>query len=384
MEETLYKYFNCKNKEELYTKVKKRDNSVRELLDYFTYVKEDLAREFSNGKEIIKKAEDLKNYLARGNTPNKGEISIIIFDNGNRVLRDFKGNKEISDIEFIKNSHSKLGVTFIAVNNDCPAAKVNSIKEIYKELDIENLDILEIKDNKTVFSFLANDFLNWNLKEEYFNRKKNLINYETKEEQGKTVVNLKGYNEFLEYYTKKELKNLNIILDEEKINEILSLKNQHLIQENIAVIEYDKEYSIKNFEIKFVGGIDKASIDFKVLAPNFFNEKTEGFIILHNHPSGNQRASRADIEITQKIDSLCKTFNKTLYDHLIFSKKGVYSFRKENLLDDISEHVKSTDKFKKIAEKRTKIKYNDLNKDIIGQELKAIPKKKKTKEENER
>jgi DNA repair protein RadC len=49
------------------------------------------------------------------------------------------------------------------------------------------------------------------------------------------------------------------------------------------------------------------------------------FILIHNHPSGDQTPSDQDILITSKLATAAKLFDITLLDHLIISKNG-YNF----------------------------------------------------------
>ena len=45
-----------------------------------------------------------------------------------------------------------------------------------------------------------------------------------------------------------------------------------------------------------------------------------------NHPSGNLQPSKEDIDITQKIVEAARILGLRLIDHIIFSKKGYFSF----------------------------------------------------------
>jgi len=57
-----------------------------------------------------------------------------------------------------------------------------------------------------------------------------------------------------------------------------------------------------------------------------------GVIIAHNHPSGTLEASRADIQITQRLKEVAKLVGIELLDHVILSKEGYYSLSDEGLL----------------------------------------------------
>ena len=51
----------------------------------------------------------------------------------------------------------------------------------------------------------------------------------------------------------------------------------------------------------------------------------EGFIVAHNHPSGNLEPSKADGEVHRKIEQTAKLLDITYLDNLIVSEKGYYS-----------------------------------------------------------
>ena len=51
------------------------------------------------------------------------------------------------------------------------------------------------------------------------------------------------------------------------------------------------------------------------------------FLLVHNHPSGDTRASQADIQLTKEIAETAKHMNITLHDHVIVSKKGINTFK---------------------------------------------------------
>ena len=58
-----------------------------------------------------------------------------------------------------------------------------------------------------------------------------------------------------------------------------------------------------------------------------------GMILVHNHPSGDTRASRQDIELTKSLQTTLKSANITLYDHLIVSGGICVSMRNKGLFD---------------------------------------------------
>ncbi|SNS45509.1 JAB domain-containing protein [Sphingopyxis indica] len=59
---------------------------------------------------------------------------------------------------------------------------------------------------------------------------------------------------------------------------------------------------------------------------------TQHVLIAHNHPSGEARPSRADLDFTRKAADFLANLGIDLIDHLIFVDTGHFSFRRAGLL----------------------------------------------------
>lgn len=57
---------------------------------------------------------------------------------------------------------------------------------------------------------------------------------------------------------------------------------------------------------------------------------------MHNHPSGEVKPSRADIQQTTDVKKALGVFDITLLDHIILSDQAYYSFAEE----EVSESIK--------------------------------------------
>jgi DNA repair protein RadC len=55
-------------------------------------------------------------------------------------------------------------------------------------------------------------------------------------------------------------------------------------------------------------------------------------IMAHNHPSGDPKPSRDDINLTEQVVAAAKTFGIVVHDHLIIARKDHFSFRNNGLL----------------------------------------------------
>ncbi|KJV66834.1 radC-like JAB domain protein [Anaplasma phagocytophilum str. ApNP] len=55
-------------------------------------------------------------------------------------------------------------------------------------------------------------------------------------------------------------------------------------------------------------------------------------MISHNHPSGDPKPSKADINVTNKLRIACNSMDIELVDHVIVTSKRHYSFKTHGLL----------------------------------------------------
>ena len=60
--------------------------------------------------------------------------------------------------------------------------------------------------------------------------------------------------------------------------------------------------------------------------------KADSIICCHNHPSGNLKASSADISLTARLTNAGKLLGITLDDHIILTRAGYVSLREEGLM----------------------------------------------------
>ncbi len=73
------------------------------------------------------------------------------------------------------------------------------------------------------------------------------------------------------------------------------------------------------------GGIVSVSIDPRVIFTVALTSAASSIIFAHNHPSGQLRASKADINMTKRIKEGGRLLNIELLDSLIITETGFYS-----------------------------------------------------------
>ena len=101
-------------------------------------------------------------------------------------------------------------------------------------------------------------------------------------------------------------------------------------QEVLKTIILNKKNTVISVITNAVGNNDNISIGIKEILSEPIKQMANSIILVHNHPSGNLKPSKADILFTQKINENVKLFDITLLDHIIISDKGYISLKEIN------------------------------------------------------
>ena len=108
------------------------------------------------------------------------------------------------------------------------------------------------------------------------------------------------------------------------------LRDHH--HEVFVVVYLNRANRIKHYEIVSEGGITGTVADPRIILKKALQEDAVSIILCHNHPSGNLLPSRADEDLTHKIQEAAKYFDIKVLDHIIVSEEGYFSFADEGLL----------------------------------------------------
>ena len=80
------------------------------------------------------------------------------------------------------------------------------------------------------------------------------------------------------------------------------------------------------------GGLAGTLIDVRVVLKSALRYNATAIILAHNHPSGNERPSVEDDQMTQRLSQAAKVMNIRLADHVIYTDGDYYSYADEGRL----------------------------------------------------
>ena len=80
------------------------------------------------------------------------------------------------------------------------------------------------------------------------------------------------------------------------------------------------------------GGIQATVVDHRLIVKRALELLATKFVLVHNHPSGLALPSESDKVLTKRITDAAALFEIAVVDHIIISREGHFSFRREGLL----------------------------------------------------
>ncbi len=123
-----------------------------------------------------------------------------------------------------------------------------------------------------------------------------------------------------------------LIISSKDSFEYMSLHLCDASYEQFWIILLNNVNRIITHKIISEGSITATVIDIKKIFNFIIESNASGIVLCHNHPSGNLKPSKYDIDLTKKIKGACKFFETRLIDHIIFGTNNYFSFLDEHIL----------------------------------------------------
>jgi DNA repair protein RadC len=122
---------------------------------------------------------------------------------------------------------------------------------------------------------------------------------------------------------KEHVKNEKLLGTEDAIFNLRKFLQENKLdysREHFGVMLLDTQNIIINTEILFIGTLDKSHIEIRELFKVLFKyDRCKNIILFHNHPSGQLKPSKPDIDVTKKIKNLASELGFNCHDHFIIN-----------------------------------------------------------------
>ena len=95
--------------------------------------------------------------------------------------------------------------------------------------------------------------------------------------------------------------------------------------ELLVVLFLDSNRGLIDWEVLAAGGPNSVDFDQRRILLRAIGRGASGIIVAHNHPSGDPRPSRSDVDATRRLTTVAQAFGIELHDHLVVAGREVRS-----------------------------------------------------------
>jgi DNA repair protein RadC len=106
----------------------------------------------------------------------------------------------------------------------------------------------------------------------------------------------------------------------------------HRDTEQFRILFLDRKNVLVADEEQARGTVDHVPVYPREVVKRALELNASALILVHNHPSGDPAPSRADVEMTRRIEAAAKSVGLVIHDHVVIGKAEDASFRALGLL----------------------------------------------------
>lgn len=107
--------------------------------------------------------------------------------------------------------------------------------------------------------------------------------------------------------------------------------------EEFWVAALNSNLEIIDKKLLFKGTVDRCLIHPRDMIRFLCSQNAAAFVMAHNHPSGDPRPSKQDLEVTKRFYMLSQLVEIPMKDHLILTKERYFSFADTGILARFAE-----------------------------------------------
>lgn len=125
-------------------------------------------------------------------------------------------------------------------------------------------------------------------------------------------------------------KDIKKIISPKDVYNLVRLELEDSKVEIMKVICLNNKNEIKALNTISVGGVTKVGVGMKEILSEPIKQMATSIILVHNHPSGDSSPSKADINLTSKVNDYANIFDINVIDHIIVGRDRYTSIKETN------------------------------------------------------
>ena len=104
------------------------------------------------------------------------------------------------------------------------------------------------------------------------------------------------------------------------------------LREQFVIVLLNNAKRVLGWSLISSGGSTATIVEPSAVFQTAMLGKAESIICAHNHPSGNRKASTADVKLTERLCEAGRMLGIPVEDHIILTQSGYTSFRNKGLI----------------------------------------------------
>ena len=148
----------------------------------------------------------------------------------------------------------------------------------------------------------------------------------------RTLVLFKAMRESGRRLAERKVKDMPVMTNWQQLIDYCHAALAHEKTEQFRILFLDRKNVLIADEVQQRGTIDHTPVYPREVVKRALALNAAALILVHNHPSGDPRPSREDIEMTREIKAAAEALGIAIHDHLVIGRKGHSSFRSLGLI----------------------------------------------------
>jgi DNA repair protein RadC len=148
----------------------------------------------------------------------------------------------------------------------------------------------------------------------------------------KTMIHFRAMREVGRRLAERKVKDMPVLTNWQQLIDYCHAALAHEKTEQFRILFLDRKNVLIADEVQQRGTIDHTPVYPREVVKRALDHNAAALILVHNHPSGDPKPSRDDIEMTKEIRKASEALGISIHDHLVIGRKGHASFRSLGLL----------------------------------------------------
>ena len=148
----------------------------------------------------------------------------------------------------------------------------------------------------------------------------------------RTLVMFRAVRESGRRLAERKVKDMPVLTNWQQLIDYCHAALAHEKTEQFRILFLDRKNVLIADEVQQRGTIDHTPVYPREVVERALDLGAAALTLVHNHPSGDPKPSRDDIEMTREIKKAAEALGIAIHDHLVIGRKGHASFRSLGLL----------------------------------------------------